>query len=500
HPTQKVTHEAYTGPQGSKQRNSTSRMDAASSALGFKTTKPLRRHEGLTIVVGFPKGFIHEPTAAERRVLYFRANLTLWIVLGGLLLVLGYYIFSWIRVGRDPPGGTIVPRFESPENLSPASLRYLWRMDYDRTCFTAAILNMAANGYIAIEETDGEYTLRRNESTPNARRSAGEKAVFRQLLSAKSITLKQSNHRKIKKSIEKLASHLAWEFDGTLFRKNSMWLIGGWLLSAVVLAASALSWGWQNLPLLPNKPEAFAYCLMVGLVAFGLSFWSVFCGVLVQKTLVAWRTARTIRHNTMKQLGSYGSAAFITAFAAPFLLGELVVLAVLIRLTSFWMLPLLVGLLAINWIFLYLLKQPTVEGKRIMDEIEGFRMYLGAVEKEYLGRLHPPEQTPELFEKNLPYALALGVEQAWAEKFSDVLSRAATETAGTEGYQPTWYHGTAWRSVTAGDFASGLSSSLGGAIASSSTAPGSSSGGSWGGGGGGGSSGGGGGGGGGGGW
>ncbi|MFP6657105.1 MAG: hypothetical protein VB853_02925, partial [Pirellulales bacterium] len=250
----------------------------------------------------------------------------------------------------------------------------------------------------------------------------------------------------------------------------------GWLLSAVVLVASALSWGWQALPRLANLAEAFVHCFGVGFVAFWLSLWSVLCGVLVQKTLVAWRSARTIRRNTMKQLGSYGSAAFITAFASPFLLGELVVLAVLIRLTSFWMLPLLVGLLAINWIFLNLLKQPTVEGKRVMDEIEGFRMYLGAVEKEYLGRLHPPEQTPELFEKNLPYALALGVEQAWAEKFSDVPSRAATETAGAEGYQPTWYHGTAWRSVTAGDFASGLSSSLGGAIASSSTAPGSSSG------------------------
>lgn len=81
-----------------------------------------------------------------------------------------------------------------------------------------------------------------------------------------------------------------------------------------------------------------------------------------------------------------------------------------------------------------------------------------------LNLLNPPEQTPELFERFLPYALALDVEQAWAEKFSAVLARA-----GEEGrpYQPAWYSGSSWSS--AGAFASSLSSS--------STAPGSSSGG-----------------------
>jgi hypothetical protein len=484
-PREKVTHKAYTGPQGSKQHNATSTLNAATGAVDFKTTKPLGRQEGLTIVVGFPKGFVREPTAAERRALYFRANLTLWIALGGLLLVLGYYFIVWIRVGRDPIGDVIVPRFEPPENLSAACLRYLWRMDYDRTCFTAALLNMAAKGHLTIEETDGQYTLRRNESPPKRQRSKGglslgESVVFSALLAAKSITLKQSNHRKIKKAIEKLASHLSREFEGRLFKKNKYWLIGGMLLSLTVLGAAALSCGWQSLPI-------------VGFLALWLSGWTVGCVVLGYRVFGLWRSAITLRHNTFKQLGSYGAALFLTAFAIPFFLAELFAFGILIYTTSFWILPLLVGLLAMNCVFWQLLKQPTVEGKRIMDEIEGFRMYLGAVERDYLQRLHPPEETPE-FEKHLPYALALGVEQAWAEKFAEVLSRASSGGGNGQGYQPSWYHGTAWQSATAGRFASGLGSSLGGAIASSSTAPGSSSGG------GGGSSGGGGGGGGGGGW
>ena len=104
--------------------------------------------EGLTIVVGFPKGYVREPTKAERNKLYFKANLTLWVTLGGLLVVFAYYVYAWVAVGRDPPGETIIPRFEPPLELSPACVRFLRRMGYDRKCFTAALLNMAVKRYL----------------------------------------------------------------------------------------------------------------------------------------------------------------------------------------------------------------------------------------------------------------------------------------------------------------------------------------------------------------
>ena len=109
--------------------------------------------------------------------------------------------------------------------------------------------------------------------------------------------------------------------------------------------------------------------------------------------------------------------------------------------------------------------------------------------------LNPPDRTPELFEQFLPYALALGVEQQWAEQFSDVLTQATSDgTAGGRHYAPRWYSGHGFNDGF-GDFASSLGSGFAGAVSAASTAPGSSSGS-----GGGGSSGGGGGGGGGGGW
>jgi len=108
-----------------------------------------------------------------------------------------------------------------------------------------------------------------------------------------------------------------------------------------------------------------------------------------------------------------------------------------------------------------------------MDQIEGFKLYLSVAEKERLEALNPPDKTPELFEKYLPFALALGVENQWSEQFADVLSAAAA----SGDYSPHWYSGNTWHTHGAGGLCSSLAGSFSGAISSSSTAPGSSSGG-----------------------
>ena len=81
-----------------------------------------------------------------------------------------------------------------------------------------------------------------------------------------------------------------------------------------------------------------------------------------------------------------------------------------------------------------LLKAPSRSGRKIMDEIEGFREYLGVAEEDRLNALNPPEKTPELFEKFLPYAVALDCQNAWAAKFAGVLAAAGTAAAATAWY------------------------------------------------------------------
>ena len=72
-------------------------------------------------------------------------------------------------------------------------------------------------------------------------------------------------------------------------------------------------------------------------------------------------------------------------------------------------------------------------GAQVMAELEGFKMYIGTAEKQWLDGLTPLDRTPEHFEEMLPYAVALDVENQWCEKFDNVLEKYS--------YEPQWCTG-----------------------------------------------------------
>ncbi|MGB5645989.1 DUF2207 domain-containing protein [Muriicola sp.] len=140
-------------------------------------------------------------------------------------------------------------------------------------------------------------------------------------------------------------------------------------------------------------------------------------------------------------------------------------------------------------IYQYLIRKPAVEKLRIRSLIEGFKMYLSAAEEKKIAYFNPPDLTPEIFEKLLPYAVVLGAEDVWGDKFQSLINKAIID----QNYQPAWYSGHVGNFST---FNHTLNASLSNSLSRSATPPSSSGSGS----GGGGFSGGGGGGGGGGGW
>lgn len=124
--------------------------------------------------------------------------------------------------------------------------------------------------------------------------------------------------------------------------------------------------------------------------------------------------------------------------------------------------------------FAIIMKRPTMRGRQLLDQMLGFKDYLEIADKDKMNLRNPPEKTPELFEAYLPYALALGVEQHWGERFASILGSIRNPDGSS--YHPVWYAGS-WNSFDLRSSTSGLSSGLNTAISSSVTPPGSSSGG-----------------------
>lgn len=446
-----------------------------SRKIFFKSTSMLNPKEGLTIVVQFPKGLVHEPSQSDRLAYFIQDNSQAVSGLIGMIVLIFYYVIIWWRVGKDPSKGLIIPLYEPPANLSPAAIRFIMEMGYDDKTFTSNIVSLAVKGYLKIEEDGKDYSL--VETKSNKPLTSDEKAVLDKLSfesknSGQILELEQKNHSILQNAIKGLKKSLKNNYEMTYFLTNRKYFLIGILISFLILLISTLSGSGEQIFSL-----------------FWVSFWSIGVAALLFSVFKAWKGA--INHDRVK-VTALGGAIFITIFSVPFIIGEIVGLYFLSDEGSPLMGVVVAFIVVINLVFYHLLKAPTLLGRKILDKIEGFKMYLSVAEQERLDSIREPVKTPELFESFLPYALALNVENKWAEKFSNVLSSIDKDTAA---YKPGWYSGTSWSTLGATGFASSLSGSFSSSISSSSTAPGSSSGG-----GGGGSSGGGGGGGGGGGW
>ena len=460
----------YTGIKGSRSQNLTFAANDAST-VSFETTLPLMATEGLTIVVSFPKGLVSEPTQSDRLRWMLEDNAPAVAGLIGVVVVALYYFAVRKLVVQAPAAGAIVVSYEPPPGLTPAAVRYLKHMGYDDRAMVSNVVDLAVKRCLTIQQEGRTYQLTRlkehDGTLPNDERNLLH-SLFR---NSPEITLgDERGSLAVAKSI--LVKDLKVQEDHRLFHKNGKWVVPGILLSLATAAAIVVA--------VPG-PMAFG----AGFIMFWLSGWSFAVVALLLTAARNWKARR---------LGP-SDILFPLVFTAV----EVVVLVVLgVMIGVLPMLTLLV-LIVVNGIGIHGLRAFTPEGRRLMDQIDGFQLFLTEVDSDRIQRLNPPQKTPALFEKCLPYAIALGVEQAWTKQFAGVLAQAAAAAGGaTTVYTPAWFTTTEWDTFDSSHFASSFGGDFTSAISSASTSPGTSSG--FSGGNGGGSSGGGGGGGGGGGW
>lgn len=58
-------------------------------------------------------------------------------------------------------------------------------------------------------------------------------------------------------------------------------------------------------------------------------------------------------------------------------------------------------IILVDALIYHVLEAPTVMGRRVMDQIEGFKRFLSVAERERLEMLNPPDRAPEQFAETL---------------------------------------------------------------------------------------------------
>lgn len=462
----------YTGPLGSMEQAVTITRTSDNTAI-FRVTRRLAPGEGLSVAAAFQKGILAEPGDFQRAVYWLSDHRDLVLPAIAAVLMLLYYGFAWSAVGRDPKKGVIIPLFHPPKGFSPALSHYVHRMGWQKsgwTAFTAAIFSLGVKGLVEIDNPGKTLKITVTGKQPAEPLPPGEQVVFDYLTSKGSVTVNTSNGPKLDQTRGEFVQRLETENRQVYFRNNLGYVLLGIAFSALCLGVLVLA-GVLDV--------VFLVISVVGGIAIGLfttfanRIWSG--NVVGRIILIVWLLIAGIN--------TFGSAAVL--------------------LSNFTLDTPLVGALsivAVNVAFAILMRAPTVQGRKVMDQLDGFRMYMDTAEKNRLNIVGEPPMTVERFERILPYAIALGVEKPWSEHFEGELARNAVADVPAGGYHPGWYHGRDW-SASSGGFSRSVASVASGMSAAMIAAqPASSSSSGFGGGGGGGGSGGGGGGGGGGGW
>ncbi|MGB3812239.1 MAG: DUF2207 domain-containing protein [Shinella sp.] len=440
----------FTGPYGATEKYA--RAESRGNRATFETTRELGPQEGLTIGVKMPAGSIDKPTAQEERMFFFKDNRNLFLAFGGLVLVVGYYLWAWISVGRDPPRGVVVPRWDAPEGMSPALVNYIEEKGFGGrgwTAISASFLNLAVKGLVDLQDLKTSITVVRTGKSVEGALPTGEKVLLGALgTPGASLAIQKSNGKQVQALGSDFRDAMEKEHRRKYYLANWPQIIGGILLSLVCLA---------GLLIFGSLPEEGI--VLVILPVFASVFVSIFAVGLGQNL----RQAKSLGARILAvAIIAFVGFIFVTVFGS-------IAVALFVESAASGHLPLFAavgGIVVTNLVFFFLMGAPTPLGRKMMDGIEGLRQYLTLAEKDRMNMAGAPEMSPRHFEKLLPYAVALGVEKPWSETFDRWLLAAAAAGAAA-AYQPAWYHGGNFSSGSFSDRVGGFAGSMAGTMTSS---------------------------------
>jgi hypothetical protein len=340
-----------------------------------------------------------------------------WWLLAAPGTLFSYYLIAWMTIGREPEPGPLVTRYAPPDGLSAAAVRFLTSTGSDGRSFAAVIAQLAVRGCVRVEPEDGKYKISRllSDRRVEASLAPEERRVLAMLFEDGPVIemtplLEQRHTAQQGRYVFHIQEELSKRLKGKYFRRHAGVIAIGVL--ATMAMASMFAAGVKTRGTFDT------------LTALFFTVWMLFCGLtlglIVEVSFAsAWRATARAGTSWLKLLP--GTAA-IAAFAA--------VIAYLLRQLAHEVSPalalMIVALLAVNLGWAPFLKRTTREGRRILDEIVGFRLFLEKVEQDRLDKLNPADAILQTREKYLAYAIALEVKEAWGDHLAQTFFATTT--------------------------------------------------------------------------
>ena len=429
---------AWLGVDGSRESPvSQQKKDEDGRAVAvFRSQQAIAPGEGMTAAVAWQKGLVEPPAvetpppeqtvaapAADDLPVADESWLSLDLPPGLLsatamaLLVWGYFGITWHRYGRDPAGGAIVALFGPPPApasaglpagtlMSPAAVNYLVnRAKLDSRGLAAALMSLAGRHACRFSgDRKVGFSAEVDEATSPY---AEETAIRDNLTKVGPLTLGEADGERLADLRTTVRDRLAADYPG-LWRHNVGWTVGG--VALVLVGAFACLVGLFGMP--EDWPDEVGQALAVTVsLAVCLAILIGLVGRRLIDGRMPWLTGLFAGAMLLAMIGAL-TLAFGEALSG-FLDIVPTSTAVMLALVLLAPLP-----------FLPIMKAPSREARRLMDGCEGLALYIRTAETDRFRHLNPPDRTPELYTRLLPYAVALGLEKAWGEACAAAIEAA----------------------------------------------------------------------------
>jgi Predicted membrane protein (DUF2207) C-terminal domain len=330
-------------------------------------------------------------------------------------IVAAFYMFHLgVTKGGDPEEDPAIVQYEPPENLTPAECGALLANAVSPRDITGTIVDLSVKGYFSIEPND-------SSKEPGSENS--QDYVFHLIKQPDEWSTLKRHEQAVLGAIFLPTNPLRMLADA-MSRLQKAGANSG-RAAFQVLSAERLQgmWtAWEADPRIRALAEAKGEPRPVVTLSESQNFFYLHKSILSEcifDTLIA-AGYYTRRPDRMRQF----------SVAAGILMGMLVILVgrFLSSPTTPWSTWILSGILTTLIImgFSSFMPARSIAGARALGKVRGFVDFLGRVEKDHIERL---VKAPQLFEKYLPYAMALGVENKWAQAFGRIT------------VQPTWHRG-----------------------------------------------------------
>lgn len=302
-------------------------------------------------------------------------------------------------------------RYDSPPGISPALAAFLFEDGRFERAFAAALVSLAAKGYLQIAQKAGSFSLRVLKET-DIRLSPEESAILDKIFlggvlreysfDSRDCTVLFDAYREFSTALEGTA------VPSLMSDHMALWLVG--LAGSLVALAPA----FFSIPSLGNglSPQSIGFLVVMIAVAgycfvAALRIWPATLRKLASFLPAGIRPRRPFEINDGIPILLTGSSFLGFAFLAI--------------LTSNKFAALAAAALAMNVFTRHLLDSPTRAGRSLLVQLYGFREFLSRVEADRMGRQNQPGETPSTLDHFSPYGVALGVEHGWGEEFASNL-------------------------------------------------------------------------------